>query len=509
MTAASPQQAPQKELAPECIALPLDEVWGGDRRLDAEVYLSEGFLKRRGIEQSSLTAVPLGELANIWQPSRLKGIQVSREHGVPFLAATQVFDIWPTPRKWLAPSRTPNVSERYVDAGWILVTCSGSVGDAIITYTPHEGIVISHDILRIQPVDGRQRGYIYTFLRTRHGRAMMRSSHYGNIIKHLEVDHLVRLSVPLIDRLIEELDNQITSVFAMRDEAYRLDLRARQRFSNEIGETPEPAGEEGFTVETNELFGKRRRFDAYAHNPDALAVLDLLDRKGRSIAPLIDVATPVMPPRFKRIYGDVGVPYWSSEDIFRINPEISKFLTPATPADLSEYRVEPGWLLMVRSGQIYGINGSVLLASQLHEGKIITEDIIRIIPIPRAIRPGYLQAVLSHPKLGQPLVLRTAFGTSIPHIAPEDVATIQVVRLSEDAEDEIADAVEKASELRVKADEKENGAVARLEEELEAELEKSGGKKKHGPLRIPLDFDEAMKRAVQVPPPDEDAVEEA
>ena len=41
-------------------------------------------------------------MANVWQPSRLKGIQVGPDFGTPFLAATQVFDIRPVPRKWLA-----------------------------------------------------------------------------------------------------------------------------------------------------------------------------------------------------------------------------------------------------------------------------------------------------------------------------------------------------------------------------------------------------------------------
>ena len=39
---------------------------------------------------------------------------------------------------------------------------------------------------------------------------MMRGSHYGNVIKHLEVAHLSELPVPVLDRLIDEIHEQVT-----------------------------------------------------------------------------------------------------------------------------------------------------------------------------------------------------------------------------------------------------------------------------------------------------------
>ena len=348
------------------------------------------------------------------------------------------------------------------------------------------------------------RGYIYAFLRTRHGRAMMRSTHYGNIIKHLEVAHLDNLTVPIIEGLVDEFGRVIDSAFDMRDEAYRLDAKALQLFAVAIGENhPKPISEEGFSVDAYEIYGRSRRLDAYAYNPAALTVLKTLKSNAVELVPLIDVATPTQPSRFRRVYGELGMPYLSADSVFRINPEITKFLTQATDTDISALRVKSGWLLMACSGQIYGINGSVHLATKWHEDKILSHDMIRIVPKEKRIRAGYLLTVLAHPTFGRPLVLRNAYGTSIPHLESPDIAELPVARLDENAENDIADAVERASELRMKADEKEDGAVARLEEELEAELEKSRGKKKHGPLRIPLDFDDAMKRAVQVPPPDE------
>ena len=76
----------------------------------------------RSNRQDLLCCCPAGWA---WQPSRLKGIQVSPEHGTPFLAATQVFDVRPVPRKWLSLNRTNDHVQRFVHEGTILLTCSG------------------------------------------------------------------------------------------------------------------------------------------------------------------------------------------------------------------------------------------------------------------------------------------------------------------------------------------------------------------------------------------------
>jgi|ERR1039458_4868054 hypothetical protein len=66
---------------------------------------------------------------------------VSRQFGTPFLAATQVFDVQPIPRKWLALAKTSDDSNRFVKPGMILITCSGSVGRPTLGYAVHENIL--------------------------------------------------------------------------------------------------------------------------------------------------------------------------------------------------------------------------------------------------------------------------------------------------------------------------------------------------------------------------------
>ena len=324
---------------------------------------------------------------------------------------------------------------------------------------------------------------------------MMQGTHYGNVIKHLEVSHLEQIPVPMVARLGDEIHERIGAAFAAREEAYRLDMTARRRFADAMSDQPKTPPEGGYAVQASKLFHGRRRLEASAHSPTAQLVARTYERNAESIDRLGQIARVFLPARFKRIYGEQGTTYLDSGPAFKVNPELSKFLTPATPIDFDAYMVKRGWLLMARSGQVYGINGQAILADRWHEGKVITEHIIRIVP-DDTIRPGYLQTMLSHPTLGKPLVVSKAYGTSVPELAVEDIERLPIPRLAVKEEEEIADAAERASELRMRANDEENEAVAKLEGELVYELSGQLAKKK----RVSTGSEEPTLRAAMMLP---------
>src|SRR6185437_2849401 len=116
-------------------------------------------------------------------------------------------------------------------------------------------------------------------------------------------------------------------------------------------------------------------------------------------------------------------------------------------------RVHTGWILMARSGQVYGILGTVALVEKDLEDKIVTDDIIRIRPKSNtSIRPGYMLTALSQPLYGRPLVKSLAYGSSIPHIDVGDVLSFEVARLDAREEHAIADLAEASAKARAYAD---------------------------------------------------------
>jgi type I restriction enzyme, S subunit len=450
------------------VSLPASALWAGDRRLEGDTYLTGGYIVKRQIETSGIEFTPMKEWADIWMPGRLKGITVDRAHGKPFFSASQVFDVRPTVRKWLAPSRTDDLARRYVEPGWILVTCSGRVGDSIMSYAPHKGAIITHDLLRVQAKRESERGYLYAFLRSRFGQAMLRSSQYGSNIKHLEPEHLEILPVPQgTSTLNASLNKAIEKVFQLRDEAHTLTLAAEAKFAEELGGVPSDSYDErGFVASSKEFFRKGRRLDGFHFNPAAEAVLAHVTKANRKVDRLEALTERVFGVgRFKHIYTKSGTPYLDSEDIFTINPEITKFIPQIKKKDAATYFAKRGWLLMASSGQLYGLNGSVVLAEKWHEEKIISNHVIRIVPNDK-VRRGYLQMAMGHPTLGRPLVTRLAFGMEVPEIPIPDLLDFPVARLGTKVENAIADRVEKASQYRMEADELENDAVKQVEKFL-------------------------------------------
>jgi hypothetical protein len=141
----------------------VNQLLAGDRRMEAETYLSHGSSLREAIEARPTGWKPFGDLAQVKQPGRLKGILVSQEYGTPFLAATQVFDVRPTPRKFLALEKMETAKDCFVD-GTILVTRSGSVGHSTLAHAPHRGVVISDDLLRVSAKNGSPRVTVGLFL---------------------------------------------------------------------------------------------------------------------------------------------------------------------------------------------------------------------------------------------------------------------------------------------------------------------------------------------------------
>jgi hypothetical protein len=305
---------------------------------------------------------------------------------------------------------------------------------------------------------------------------MLRSNQYGSAIKHLESEHVDALPVPDTDDAARaNFDALARRVFAMRDEAYGLLMEAETLFASFIGTPPSARTADWFTMSAKSLFGGARRMDGFHYNTGARAALAALSKSGHALTPLRDlVERVVLPNRFARAgrYREKGTPYLDSEDIFKVNPDITKFLPEGMKENCGEYKVKRGWLLMARSGQIYGINGSVALATEWHEEKLVSDDVIRIVTSKRhdVPRPGYLATALGHPVYGRPLVLRWAFGSGVPHLAPEDIATIPIVRLGDKTEDKIGGLVERAGELRRLADELEDDMVRRAEGLVEAIL---------------------------------------
>jgi hypothetical protein len=439
----------------------------GDRRMEAENYLSSGYGLRLAIESRPIGWQRFERFASVTLPYRHKGIHVSPEHGTPFLAATQVFDIRPVPRKWLAIEKWDDASDLLTKPGDILVTRSGNVGRAVLATVSLNGVLISDDLLRVAPIDQMQWGWIYAYLRSPQARAMMTSAQYGHIIKHLETSHLNALPVPVvIDERARKFHAQTAAILDLRNRAYRLTLEAEERFEAALGSLKvQDLGEAGFNIRAAEaFFTGRRRFEGSFHNPGAAALRSYLAKHGQGFTKIYDAGYDVwVPGRYKRIPAEDGVDYYDSADLLEVCPVPTKRFADCDFGDEYCGRVKSGWLLVPCSGQVYGIIGSIVMSGTSLDGQVVSNHVMRLAARSDVtMRAGYLLVALSHPKLGRPMVKALPFGSSVPEIDPAEFAALEVVRLADKEEEAIADLAEESAIFRAQADEKERamGAAA-------------------------------------------------
>lgn len=434
-------------------ALPASVLFGGDRRLEADSYLSDGYSVRLLIQKKSGWQ-PMSDFASVFQPGRLKGTLVSKEYGKPFLAATQIFDIRPRARKWLAVDQIADLSSLLVEPSTILVTRSGTVGRATLAQGNLEGVIVSDDLLRVTPRHRSNWGWLFAYLRAPSIIRLMQSAHYGHMIKHLEVGHLEAVPV------IEPTESQRTlaydlakKVFDNRDKAEKLLAEAEAVLAAALdlehaGENIPPTA----TVSASQLFNGRRRFEATFHGQKPGIILSHLRKHAKSIDCLGRLAHRVWwMTRFSRNFGEEGTPYMSADELFSVGHVGTKKIYTDPIPNYQDFFVQKGWILMACSGQIYGLNGSVTLATEHDEKFFFSHDLIRIAPNIDIIRPGYLFTFLGHPTIGQTIVRRVAYGSSIPHLDPNDIADLPIPRLTPKKEEKIADLAEEASNLRAEA----------------------------------------------------------
>lgn len=448
-------------------------ILGGDIRLEASTYLREGY----GLTRLA-NLVPgheaLGELADIWQPSRLTGYTVPEGKGLPFMTAGQVFEDFPRVRKWLAKPFVPQLESRYVDKNWLLLTCSGVVGKVTAVYPHHLNTVITHDLLRIVPKDPAEYGWLYAYMKTEFFVKIARAAQYGHMIKHIEVAHASVFPVVMPeDNVRREIGDKAVAAIQLRTRAWELRDEAFKLLERYVGacrlEGLQTRNVSSGLVNVASILPNRMRLDADSYIGSICELDKLIDKGvwnylGDSVASIVEL------PRFKRFYGDSDVPFVGISELFDVNARPTKHIYAQFVKDWKQYMLKPGNLVMARSGQKYGILGRVLMLTENHANMMGSEHLTRITPDESTLRSGYLLAFLNDPLIGRPSVIRHAYGTSVPELAPEDLKRIRVPRLGEESEAAIADLMDESVRLSAEADRMENGVIRLAEEQIDAAI---------------------------------------
>ena len=87
---------------------------------------------------------------------------------------------------------------------------------------------MTHDIIRLVPESREISGYLYAWLSSDYAYELIHRFAYGAVVRHLERDHILQVSVPLLsdENAQQEINDTVLEANAKRTEAYNLEQEA-------------------------------------------------------------------------------------------------------------------------------------------------------------------------------------------------------------------------------------------------------------------------------------------
>ena len=447
------------------------------RRLDCGPYMSGAIEAREllgqiRVRKDHLQDLTEGGISGIINPGRITRLWVEDEqNGYPFLSSTDILQSDLSNVSYIAKSAARQNSQLLIKERWTLITRSGTIGRMAYSRADMNGMACTEDVLRVIPDESKVKpGYLYAYLCSRFGVPLIISGTYGAIIQHIEPQHIANLPVPRLGTVEDQAHELIQSAADLRVEAAKLLKTAGQMVNEQFGFPEKLAlSHRVFSCSTASSTLVLKRLEATFH--DAVAqesdrLLADVQRKDKFSSLGIAISET---GRLKQVFVDeeYGAPFLTSGEIFRQRYEPTRFLSNRLLPDESEWATQEGDLLLARSGQVGGIIGRGVWADQRFAGGCVSVDVLRLGAQNSQILPGYLYAYMFLTDIGYRQLIRTAAGSSIPHLSAPDVSRLLIPRCYSALEAEINELVWNAGHKRAEAQEKEDLARALVERTIE------------------------------------------
>ena len=445
-------------------------VLGSNYRFDPSYHLSEATRVRKVIH-----ALPYGTtivsdcansvfIGNIFSRVFVKDLA----HGIPYLAASDTVLSNLDTGLFLSRKQASDLSYLMLKKDWILVTCSGTLGNVTYTNRIFEGRIATHDLIRIVPSDKEVlRGCLYAFLSSKYGYFQLTQSSFGGVVKHINADHAGSILVP---RFPEEFQKTVDSLIKdssyMREEANDCLNKAKLLLGNYLNVSFSNTGFKTSRVNIKDVLGSlQERLDPPAHINNGVCIMsNLIAKKPYKRIGDID-AIVHRPGIFKRCYVEDGIPYIKGSEIFMTNPfhrceHLSRTKTPY----VDEMTLTEGQILITCAGSV----GNIKMITKEYQDKeaIGSQDIIRLVSHDELFTKEYLFTYLQMPFVYD-YIQSMKYGSVIERIEPFHVESIPVIEPSEEISQQVTELIQKYMDYTYRAYIAEETAISMVENEIE------------------------------------------
>lgn len=437
----------------------------GDHRIDPDLYLSNGAKIRREIHNLPYELSTVGENAeNVFYGNIFSRMFVSKpSHGVEYLAASDTVLSDLHTGRYISKIQAKALKYLILEKGWILVTCSGTLGN--VTYTTKEfaGKLATHDLIRIIPNSKKvNAGTLYAFLSSKYGYFQITQSQFGGVVKHINESQMSSVLVPVFPESFQtEVDNLIQESARLREEANDKLEEAIHLFEDSISSKEIFLGAQSATISSKQISSRFNRFDSQYQIGKKLLTAAM---KGQKKVKLNDIKKSIfIGNRGKRCYVNKGgIPFLSSSNMMLANPTRNcKYISRNTP-DLETFIVEKDYILISRSGTV----GNTVMVGDTLKGYGVTEDAIRLVVDKSKIEPEYVFAYLKT-RQGKKAIKILPFGSVIVHLNEDVLADVDLPIIDDSNRKTIVELVKVSNTYFDRAIKNENKAIKMVEDEIE------------------------------------------
>lgn len=192
-------------------------------RFDPSLHLSEGLQVREVLANAPHGLLTINDvtekvfLGNIFSRVFVK----DKEHGRTYLAASDTVLANIETGRYLSNKQSNQLKHLWLQKDWILVTCSGTLGNVTYTNSTFEDKIATHDLIRIVPNDKHiLKGVVYAFLAGKYGYYQITQSQFGGVVKHTNDKEVGKIIIPNFPESFQQEVNELIQESArLREEA--------------------------------------------------------------------------------------------------------------------------------------------------------------------------------------------------------------------------------------------------------------------------------------------------
>lgn len=445
-------------------------------RIDSGFFLNDNSFLSMKIEDMNC-AVELSTMIDAFNPNIFKRKMCMKNgRSLPFFQSSDVPVVSETPHLFISEQQGREMN-LIVKRGDILVTGYGSIGLTRIVSRQQGDVCYADNVCRIRVREGALTGYIYAFLSSKYGYALLNKNASGSVVRFIKASNIKLIPIPKFPLEFQNnIDSLINHAVGLREEAAdELELAEKllkekaglreltpddYDYFGQHGATREPSC---FTRKISEISSRSINAFNYSKRIERLKNLIPAYRPLREILIGNTTFSTGSFPRIEVKEGK-GVMLINQSDAF---DTIIKGKWISTRNVNLNNHVDYGEVIIAGVGTL-GENETfcrALFANEDLNGQLISGEFIRMKTI-EDIPSGFLYVWLNS-DYGFRLIRGTQAGTKLCRPIPEAFLDIPVPILSKEDMNEIDQMVREAHTKRHIANKKELEAIAMVEAEIE------------------------------------------